>query len=139
MEVHDRHHVLPHPHRRRILRQPPPRLRGLGPGRDEPLCDVPREGEPSLIHLLDLRRRYRAETATMRSRLLALQVALEDCSRQMCHQLTAGRATPARLRARGDDLVQAVGAAERDLADAHLAIEGIGQEIAALVGARQRS
>ena len=140
MEVQDRYRALVQSVARKTIQQPPPSLRRTGPcpGNDQPLANVPRQAETelSLLHLLDLRRRYRDESAAMRHRLLALQVALEEGSRQLCYQLTAGRVAPGKLRERCDELVEAVEAAERDLADAHLAIEGIGQEIALLVAAR---
>lgn len=137
----------------KTLWQPTPRLRRTG---EERLTSPPlvtdnagggetqgvRDGSPfasSLLHLVDLRRRYREEAATMRSQLVVLQAKLEDSSRHLCYTLTSGLAAPAKLRARCDDLAEAVEQAERDLADAHLAIDSVGREITALVAVRQRT
>jgi hypothetical protein len=92
--------------------------------------------EGSLIHLLELRTRYRHEEGLMRNNLTALQAALEDRSRRLWHHLASGEASPANLRTRCDELVEQVETAERDLADVRMAIEGVGEEIAALLAAR---
>jgi hypothetical protein len=145
MEVQDRFAILVRQSARRLPSQPTPRLRqpagGDGGLRESQRCEQPAAGQAdvSLLHLVDLRRRYREEAVTLRQRVLALQQALEDCSRQLWYGLTAGQPAPAALRARCDDLVQAVADAERDLADVHLAIAGVGDEITTLVDMRHRA
>lgn len=137
---------LPTPTRhsaRRALHQPAPRLArtALPPsGYDQPLDERPlvRERESSLVHLLDLRRRYRDEAKQMRDRVTVMQAALEECSREVWHHLATGYGAPANLRNRCDDLVAELEAAERDLADVHLAIEGIGHEVTGLLAVRSR-
>ncbi|MEZ5964424.1 MAG: hypothetical protein R3F56_11310 [Planctomycetota bacterium] len=127
------------PASRRCLHQPAPKLvRREADGYDQPRTDPARgECEMSLLHLLDLRRRYRDEATRMRESLHALQSQLEEASREVWHHLALGHVAPTALRVRCDDLVAAVEGAERDLADAHLAIEGIGQEVMAVVALRQ--
>lgn len=125
---------------RRALRQPAPQFlrRGTSHGYDQPRQEPARaECEMSLLHLLDLRRRYRDEAQRMRENLQTLQAQLEDASRELWHHLALGQGAPSTLRLRCDDLVTAVEGAERDVADAHLAIESIGQEVMAVVALRQ--
>jgi hypothetical protein len=129
---------------RRVIQQASPRMTRTAIALEPAGYDQPREvrwgseGEVSLVHLLDLRRRYRSEASDMRTDLAVLQAALETSSRQVWHLLTSGQAAPADLRTRCDDLVQAVEAAERDLADVHLAIDAIGHEVSTLLAARAR-
>lgn len=92
--------------------------------------------ESNLLHLLDLRARYLAEEVHMRNNLCAVQAALEDRSRKLWHHLAAGQASPASLRERCDALVVQVEHAERELADVRMAIQGVGEEIAALLAVR---
>lgn len=129
---------------RRTLRQPSPRLArhaaaAAPSGYDQPHTPARSECELSLLHLLDLRRRYRDEAERMRVDLRDLQHELESSSRELWHHLARGQGAPSDLRTRCDDLVAAVEIAERDLADVHLAIEGIGQEVMTMVAARQRA
>jgi len=131
----------PSPAPRRTLLQPSPLLarHAASTGYDQPpVAPARSDCELGLLHLLDLRRRYRHEAQRMRDDLQALQAELEAASRELWHHLARGQGAPTELRTRCDDLVAAVEAAERDLADAHLAIESIGQEVMAVVAQRQR-
>jgi hypothetical protein len=113
------------------------RNRHVAPGGDGAGLDS-LAGQLSLINCLDLRARYRAEEVAMHGQLRSMQADLEATSRQIWHHLASGEPAPASLRSRCADLVAAVEALERDLADVRLAIEGVGEEIAALLARRLR-
>lgn len=111
-------------------------LRATPRGRDDWSPLTP--GQLDLIHYLDLRARYRTEESSMRTRLDALQAALETTSRQLWHYLASGAPAPNAVRVLCDELVADVEAVERDLADVRLAIEGVVEEIAMHLRRRQR-
>ncbi len=144
MNVHPNLCALSRSIGRASLRQPTPHLAPIRREREPSGFDQPdavahrTDYEVSLVHLLDLRRRYRDEATTMRQGLQSLQATLEASSHELCHHLTTGQCAPVALRKRCDDLVVAVEAAERDIADIYLAIDGIGQEVTHLVAVRQR-